>query len=87
MVSFGMSVFWIAVLSFGMVTLVARAGCLIGIDSYTMGLIVIAVGTSIPVSIYPATCMLHKPASAITQYQNKHVLLAEAQYRRQHSAF
>ncbi len=50
MVSFGMSVFWIAVLSFGMVTLVARAGCLIGIDSYTMGLIVIAVGTSIPVS-------------------------------------
>ena len=46
-----MSVFWIAVLSFGMVTLVARAGCLIGIDTYTMGLVVIAVGTSVPVSI------------------------------------
>ena len=45
-----MSVLWIAVLSFGMVTLVARAGCLIGIDSYTMGLVVIAVGTSVPVS-------------------------------------
>ena len=47
-----MSVLWIAILSFGMVTLVARAGCLIGIDSYTMGLVVIAVGTSVPVSTY-----------------------------------
>ena len=31
-------------------TLVARTGCIIGIDSYTMGLVVIAIGTSIPVS-------------------------------------
>ena len=45
-----MSVLWIAILSFGMVTLVGRVGCIIGIDSYVMGLVVVAVGTSIPVS-------------------------------------
>lgn len=47
--SFLSSVFWIAVLSFGMVTLVGRTGCILNIDSYVMGLVVIAIGTSIPV--------------------------------------
>ena len=45
-----MSVFWIAVLSFGMVTLVVRVGCILNIDTYIMGLVIVAVGTSIPVS-------------------------------------
>ena len=45
-----MSVFWIAVLSFGMVTLVGRTGCILNIDTYIMGLVIIAIGTSIPVS-------------------------------------
>ena len=49
MVSFLASVFWIALLSFGMVTLVGRTGCILNIDSYVMGLVVIAIGTSIPV--------------------------------------
>lgn len=48
LVSFVTSVLWIAVISFGMVTLVSRVGCILGIDTYTMGLVVIAVGTSIP---------------------------------------
>lgn len=43
-----MSVGWIAVLSFTMVTLVGRTGCILNIDSYVMGLVIIAVGTSIP---------------------------------------
>ena len=50
MVSFFMSVLWIAILSFGMVTVVSREGCLLGVDTYTMGLVVIAIGTSVPVS-------------------------------------
>ena len=33
-----------------MVTLVSRTGCILHIDSYTMGLVIIAMGTSIPVS-------------------------------------
>ena len=48
--SFLMSIFWIAVLSFGMVTVVARLGCILGIGSFTMGLVVVAIGTSVPVS-------------------------------------
>jgi len=48
LVSFITSVLWIAVISFAMVTLVSRTGCIIGIDTYTMGLVVIAIGTSIP---------------------------------------
>ncbi|XP_014681602.1 PREDICTED: sodium/potassium/calcium exchanger 3-like [Priapulus caudatus] len=46
--SFLMSVIWIAMLSFAMVSFVGRTGCLLGIDPYTMGLVVIAVGTSVP---------------------------------------
>ena len=49
--SFLMSIFWIATLSFIMVTIVARLGCLLGIGEFTMGLVVVAIGTSIPVSI------------------------------------
>lgn len=48
--SFIMSVLWIAALSFAMVTLVGRAGCILGIDKFTMGLVVVAIGTSVPVS-------------------------------------
>ena len=48
--SFLMSILWIAVISFVMVTIVARVGCILGIGEFTMGLIVVAVGTSIPVS-------------------------------------
>eukprot|EP00918_Siedleckia_nematoides_P014555 GHVU01031612.1.p1 GENE.GHVU01031612.1~~GHVU01031612.1.p1 ORF type:complete len:636 (+),score=66.52 GHVU01031612.1:376-2283(+) len=47
-VSFIVSVSWIAGLSFGMVTLVGRVGCILDVDSYTMGLVIIAVGTSVP---------------------------------------
>jgi len=46
--SFIMSIVWIAALSFGMVTLVGRAGCILEIDKFTMGLVVVAIGTSIP---------------------------------------
>lgn len=46
--SFTMSIVWIAALSFGTVTLVGRAGCILQIDKFTMGLVVVAVGTSIP---------------------------------------
>ena len=48
--SFTMSIVWIAVTSFALVTIVARTGCILEIDAFTMGLVVIAVGTSIPVS-------------------------------------
>ena len=47
--SFVMSIVWIAGLSFGIVTLVGRAGCILGVDKFTMGLVVVAIGTSIPV--------------------------------------
>ncbi|XP_074657317.1 sodium/potassium/calcium exchanger 2-like [Tubulanus polymorphus] len=46
--SFIMAVLWIAVISFGLVTLVGRTGCILGVGQYTMGVLVIAVGTSIP---------------------------------------
>ena len=48
--SFCSSVLWIAALSFALVTLVAKTGCILDVDSFVMGLVVIAVGTSIPVS-------------------------------------
>ena len=48
--SFTMSIFWIAVISFAMVTLVARVGCILDIDQFVMGLVVVAIGTSVPVS-------------------------------------
>ena len=57
--SFTMSVLWIALLSFVLVTVVAKMGCILGIDELVMGLVVVAMGTSIPVSkrwgvgIYP----------------------------------
>ena len=50
LLSFFMSVLWIAALSFAMVTLVGRAGCILGVDKFTMGLVVVAIGTSVPVS-------------------------------------
>lgn len=46
--SFFMSIAWIALLSFATVTLVGRAGCILEIDKFTMGLVVVAIGTSIP---------------------------------------
>ena len=49
LLSFIMSVLWIAGLSFAMVTLVGRAGCILGVDKFTMGLVVVAIGTSVPV--------------------------------------
>ena len=49
--SFTMSIFWIAVISFAMVTLVARVGCILNIDQFVMGLVVVAIGTSVPVSL------------------------------------
>ena len=44
-----MSVVWIAVCSFAMVFMVGRAGCSMTIDSFVMGLILVAIGTSVPV--------------------------------------
>lgn len=46
--SFFMSIVWIAILSFGMVTLVGRSGCILMVDKFTMGLVVVAIGTSVP---------------------------------------
>ncbi|PAA88210.1 hypothetical protein BOX15_Mlig032776g1 [Macrostomum lignano] len=46
--SFIMSIVWIAAVSFCMVTVVARLGCLFGIDAFVMSLVVLAAGTSIP---------------------------------------
>lgn len=48
--SFVMSIVWIAVISFAMVTIVARVGCILQIGEFTMGLVVVAIGTSVPVS-------------------------------------
>eukprot|EP00049_Salpingoeca_infusionum_P014707 m.277954 g.277954 ORF g.277954 m.277954 type:complete len:864 (+) comp15734_c0_seq4:312-2903(+) len=47
-VSFFICMVWIMALSFAMVTLVERAGCILGIDNYVMGLVIVAAGTSIP---------------------------------------
>lgn len=52
LLSFFASIVWIAILSFGMVTLVGRSGCILGVDKFTMGLVVIAIGTSVPVRIW-----------------------------------
>jgi len=46
--SFCSSIFWIMFLSWVMVFFVIKLGCLIGIDRFTMGLVVIAAGTSVP---------------------------------------
>lgn len=39
---------WIVALTFAMVTCVMKFGCLVGIDHFVMGLVVIAAGTSVP---------------------------------------
>eukprot|EP00038_Savillea_parva_P031630 m.88945 g.88945 ORF g.88945 m.88945 type:complete len:757 (-) comp9776_c1_seq1:103-2373(-) len=46
--AFFMCILWIMVLSFIMVLFVIRIGCIIGIDDYVMGLVIVAAGTSIP---------------------------------------
>ena len=55
--SFCMSILWIAVISFVMVTCVTRVGCILNVGQFTMGLVVVAIGTSIPVSL--ATRVTH----------------------------
>jgi len=46
--SFTMSIVWIGVLSFLMVDFAARAGCILEVDEFLMGLVVLSVGTSVP---------------------------------------
>eukprot|EP00003_Mantamonas_plastica_P031179 TRINITY_DN7991_c0_g2_i1.p1 TRINITY_DN7991_c0_g2~~TRINITY_DN7991_c0_g2_i1.p1 ORF type:complete len:500 (-),score=186.52 TRINITY_DN7991_c0_g2_i1:48-1547(-) len=48
LLSFGMSIFWIAACSYFMVIFAERAGCIIGIPPIVMGLTVLAAGTSVP---------------------------------------
>lgn len=48
LVSFFVAILWIALISYLMVECSEVVGCLLGIDSYTMGLVVIATGTSVP---------------------------------------
>ncbi|XP_065840411.1 sodium/potassium/calcium exchanger 3-like isoform X2 [Oscarella lobularis] len=48
LLSFTMSIVWIFALSFGTVAIAGRVGCLLHVDEYTMGLVVVAIGTSIP---------------------------------------
>ena len=69
MATFCMSIVWILVLSFAMVTLVARTGCIIGVDEFVMGLVIVAIGTSVPVSLsytHPSYVKkkLYRPAAA-----------------------
>ena len=47
-VTFTMSVVWIAVLSFVLCDMVARIGCMLNVSSTIMGLTVLAAGTSVP---------------------------------------
>jgi len=53
--SFLCSVLWIVILSFAMVTLVGRTGCILGVGEFVMGLVIVAIGTSVPVS---CTCRI-----------------------------
>ncbi|XP_067945473.1 sodium/potassium/calcium exchanger 3-like [Watersipora subatra] len=48
MATFCLSILWILALSFAMVTMVTRTGCIVEIDEFVMGLVVVAVGTSVP---------------------------------------
>eukprot|EP00116_Pleurobrachia_bachei_P007655 sb/3467917/ len=48
LLSFLGSVVWIALLSYGMVLLVEKVGCILGFNNYVMGLVVVAAGTSVP---------------------------------------
>ena len=73
MVSFLMCVLWLAILTFTMVTLVSRTGCIIGIDHYVMGLVVIAIGTSVPVRPFMLSMILtehecHETCHPVTFY-------------------
>ena len=45
---FIMSIIWIGILSFMTVIMVGRSGCILGINHFTMGLVIVASGTSIP---------------------------------------
>jgi len=46
--TFTMSIVWIGLLSFLMVDFAGRAGCIIGVPEFLMGLVVLSVGTSVP---------------------------------------
>jgi len=46
--SFAMNILWIIILSLAMVAVVQKLGCILGVDAFTMGFCVIAVGTSVP---------------------------------------
>ncbi|XP_023930153.1 sodium/potassium/calcium exchanger 3-like [Lingula anatina] len=46
--SFLMSVVWIGLLSYAMIVVVERMGCILEIDTFVMGLVFIAIGTSVP---------------------------------------
>jgi len=46
--TFTMSIMWIGVLSFVMVDFAGRAGCILGVPEFLMGLTVLAAGTSVP---------------------------------------
>ena len=48
LLSFFMAIFWIVAISFGMLECVELLGEILKINHFTMGLVVIAVGTSIP---------------------------------------
>merc|ERR1712137_1318310 len=51
LLSFTMAILWIVAISFGMLECVEHLGAILEIDSFTMGLVIIAVGTSIPDAI------------------------------------
>ena len=51
LLSFLLSIGWIAGVSYWMIELVEKIGCLLNVDDYTMGLVVVAVGTSVPVGV------------------------------------
>jgi len=46
--TFTMSIVWIGILSFLMVDFAGRAGCILGVPEFLMGLVVLSVGTSVP---------------------------------------
>jgi Ca2+/Na+ antiporter len=46
--AFGMSIAWIAFLCLWMVLLAEKVGCILGVNSFLMGLVVLAAGTSVP---------------------------------------
>ena len=51
LVSFTMAILWIVAISFGMLECVEHLGEILEINHFTMGLVIIAVGTSIPDAI------------------------------------